>query len=48
MTVAHSTGIKPGMMRVEIKITEIETDVTMKKESMTPTLEILITEAAAP
>ena len=32
MTVAHSTGVKPGMMRVEIEVTEIETDVTMKKE----------------
>ena len=48
VTVAHSTGIKPGVMRVEIEVTGIETDITMKKESMTPTLEILITEAGAP
>ena len=45
--VAHNTGAKPGMMRVETEVTEIETGVTMKKESMTPTLEIP-TEAGAP
>ena len=48
VTVAHNTGTKPGVMRVETKVTEIETDATMKKESMTPTLEILTTEAGAP
>ena len=48
VTVAHNTGTKPGMMRVETKVTEIETGITMKKESMTPTLEILTTEAGAP
>ena len=48
MTVVHNTGIKPGMMRVETKVTEIKTGITMKKESMTPTLEILTTEAGAP
>ena len=46
--VAHNMGIKPGMMRVETEVAEIETDVTMRKESMTPTLEILTTEAGAP
>ena len=46
--VAHNTGTKPGMMRVETKVTEIETGITMKKESMTPTLEIPITKAGAP
>ena len=46
--VAHNTGVTPGVMRVEIEVTEIETDITMRKESMTPTLEILATEAGAP
>ena len=48
MTVAHNTDTKPGMIRVETKIKEIETDVTMRKESMTPTLEIPTTEAGPP
>ena len=48
VTVAHNTGTKPGMMRVETKVAEIKTGITMKKESMTPTLEILTTEAGAP
>ena len=48
VTVAHSTGIKPGMMTVEIEVTKIGTDITMKTESMAPTLEILTTEAGAP
>ena len=47
MMVAHNTGIKPGMMRVEIEVTEIEIDLTMMKESMTPSPEILTTEAGA-
>ena len=46
MTVAHNTGVKPGVMRVEIKITEIKIDLTMMKES-TPSPEILKTEAGA-
>ena len=32
--VVHSTGIKLGMMRVKIEGTE--TDITMKREGMTP------------
>ena len=32
MIVAPNTGIKPGMIRVEIKVTEIEIDLTMKRE----------------
>ena len=45
--VAHNIGIKPGMMREEIKVMEIEIDLTMKKESMTPSPEILTTEVGA-
>ena len=30
--VAHNTDTKPGMIRVEIEIEEIETDITMRKE----------------
>ena len=47
MTVAPNTGIKPGMIRVEIEVTEIKIDLTMKRESMTPSPEILATEAGA-
>ena len=47
VTVAHNTGVKPGVMRVEIKVTGIKIDLTMKKESMTPSPEILTTEAGA-
>ena len=46
MMVAPNTGIKPGMIRVEIEVTEIEIDLTMKRKSMTPS-EILTTEAGA-
>ena len=34
--VAPNTGVKPGVIRVEIEVTEIKIDLTMKKESMTP------------
>ena len=44
---APNTGVKPGVIRVEIKVTEIEIDLTMKRESMTPSPEILTTEAGA-
>ena len=44
--VAHSTGIKLDMMRVKTKITGTETDISMKREGMTP--EILIMGAGAP
>ena len=47
VTVAPNTGIKPGVIRVQIKVTEIEIDLTMKRESMTPSPEILTTEAGA-
>ena len=47
MTVVHNTGIKAGEMRVEIKAAEIEIDPIMKKESMTPSLETLITRVGA-
>ena len=43
MTVVHNTGIKAGEVGVEIKAAEIEIDPIMKKESMTPSLEIQIT-----
>ena len=46
--VAHNTDTKPGMIRVDTKIKEIKTDITMRKESMTPTLEIPTTEAGPP
>ena len=42
VTVVHNTGVKAGEMGVEIKATEIEIDPIMKKEGMTPSLEILI------
>ena len=45
--VAPNTGIKPGMIRVEIEVTEIEIDLPMKRWSMTPSPEILTTEAEA-
>ena len=48
VTVAHNTGAKPGMIRVETEIKEIKTDITMRKESMTPTLEIPTTEVGPP
>ena len=48
VTVAHNTDAKPGMMRVETEVAEIKTGITMKKEGMTPTLEIPTTEAGAP
>ena len=47
VTVAPNTSIKPGMIRVEIDITQIKVDLTMKKENMTPSPEILTTEAGA-
>ena len=47
VTVAPNTGVKPGMIRVEIKVTEIQIDLTMKRESVTPSPEILTTEAGA-
>ena len=47
MTVVHNTGVKTSEMGVEIKDTEIEIDPIMKKESMTPSLEILITGLGA-
>ena len=43
--VAHNTGTRPGMMRVGTEIKGIKIDVTMRKESMTLTLEIPTTEA---
>ena len=46
MTVVHNTGVK-AEMGVEIKATEIEIDPIMKKEIMTPSLEILITGVGA-
>ena len=46
--VAHNTDTKPGVIRVETKIKEIKTDITMRKENMTPTLEIPTTEAGPP
>ena len=48
MMVAHNTDTKPGVIRVETEIREIKTDVTIRKESMTPTLEISTTEAGTP
>ena len=42
VTVVHNTGIKAGKMGVEIEAAEIEIDPIMKKENMTPSLEILI------
>ena len=45
--VAPNTGIKPGVIRVETEVTEIETDLTMKRESMTPSPDILTIEAGA-
>ena len=35
VTVAHNTGVKPDMMRVEIEVIEIETDVTGDREYYT-------------
>ena len=48
MMVGHNTGVKQDMMRVETEVAEIETGITMKKDSITPTLEIPTTEAGAP
>ena len=47
VTVVHNTGVKAGEMGVEIKATEIEIDPIMKKDSMTPYLEILIAGVGA-
>ena len=47
VTVVHNTGIKADEMRVEIEAAEIEIDCIMKKENVTPSLEILITGAEA-
>ena len=47
VTVIHNTGVKADEMRVEIKGTEIEIDPIMKKENVTPSLEILITGVEA-
>ena len=46
VTVVHSTGIKLGVMRVKTEVTGTETDITIKREGMTP--EILIMGAGAP
>ena len=46
MTVVHSTGVKLDMMRVETEVTGTETDITMKREKMTP--KILIMGTGAP
>ena len=43
MMVVHNTGIKAGKMRVEIEVAEIKIDPIMKKENVTPSLEMLIT-----
>ena len=47
VTVVHNMGVKGGEMGVEIEATEIKIDPIMKKESMTPSLEILITGVGA-
>ena len=47
VTVVHNTGIKAGKMEVEIKAAEIKIDPITKKESMTPSLEILIAGVGA-
>ena len=47
VTVVHNTGIKAGEMEVEIKAAEIKIDPITKKESMTPSLEILIAGVGA-
>ena len=47
VTVVHNTGIKAGKTGVEIEAAEIEIDPIMKNESVTPSLEILITGVGA-
>ena len=47
MTVVHNTGVKAGEMRVEIEVSETGIDPIMKKESVTPSLEILTTGVGA-
>ena len=44
--VVHNTGVKLDVMSVKTKVTGTKTDVTMKREGMTP--EILIIRPGAP